>query len=35
MDRVPGVTEVTAVADAPEADDGEGTGIDISGILGS
>ena len=35
MDRVPGVTEVTAVADAPEADDGSGTGIDISGILGS
>ena len=35
MDRVPGVTEVTAVADAPEADNDGGTGIDISGILGS
>jgi Fe-S cluster biogenesis protein NfuA len=35
MDRVPGVTEVTAVADAPVADDNSGTGVDISGILGS
>ncbi|MEX1038216.1 MAG: NifU family protein [Acidimicrobiia bacterium] len=35
MDRVPGVTEVTAVADAPEPDNNGGTGIDISGILGS
>jgi hypothetical protein len=36
MDRVPGVTEVTAVADAPEADsDGHATGIDISGALGT
>lgn len=35
MDRVPGVTEVTAVADAPEAENAGGIGIDISGILGS
>jgi Fe-S cluster biogenesis protein NfuA len=35
MDRVPGVTEVAAVADAPDADDDSGTGIDISGIIGS
>jgi Fe-S cluster biogenesis protein NfuA len=35
MDRVPGVTEVTAVADAPVADEPQGTGIDISGILGT
>ena len=35
MDRVPGVTEVSAVADAPEADSNDGTGIDISGIIGS
>lgn len=35
MDRVPGVTEVTAVADAPIADTDAGSGVDISGILGS
>jgi Fe-S cluster biogenesis protein NfuA len=36
MDRVPGVTEVTAVADAPEAEgDADSGGIDISGILGN
>jgi Fe-S cluster biogenesis protein NfuA len=35
MDRVPGVTEVTAVADAPEPEnDDSSVGIDISGILG-
>jgi Fe-S cluster biogenesis protein NfuA len=34
MDRVPGVTQVTAVADVLDVDDGD-TGIDISGILGS
>lgn len=35
MDRVPGVTEVTAVADAPEVETAAGPGIDISGIIGS
>lgn len=35
MDRVPGVTEVTAVADAPQPEDANAPGIDISGILGS
>ncbi|MDH3190015.1 MAG: NifU family protein [Acidimicrobiia bacterium] len=35
MDRVPGVTEVTAVADAPEPEDNSGPGIDISGIVGT
>lgn len=35
MDRVPGVTEVAAVADAPEVEDANAPGIDISGILGS
>ena len=35
MDRVPGVTEVSAVADGPEAEEGDGSGIDISGIVGS
>lgn len=35
MDRVPGVTEVTAVADAPVAEQPAGSGVDISGILGT
>ncbi len=35
MDRVPGVTEVAAVADAPEVEDANAPGIDISGILGT
>lgn len=35
MDRVPGVTEVTAVADAPVAAEPGAPGIDISGILGT
>lgn len=36
MDRVPGVTEVTAVADAPGAElESPATGVDISGILGT
>lgn len=35
MDRVPGVTEVTAVSDAPDVEESDGTGIDISGIVGS
>jgi Fe-S cluster biogenesis protein NfuA len=35
MDRVPGVTEVAAVADAPVPESNGGVGIDISGIVGS
>lgn len=35
MDRVPGVTEVTAVADAPSVDEGTESGVDITGILGT
>jgi Fe-S cluster biogenesis protein NfuA len=35
MDRVPGVTEVTAVADAPGPEPANDTGVDISGIVGT
>ena len=35
MDRVPGVTEVVAVADAAPAGESDGVGIDISGIVGT